>query len=156
MSEDTSSTFGNALAVASEALANPQTPATASSGTTVQAVDCTSGVPPELMAKCIAAHESYFDHYIERLAHRGEVFAWQHVSTIIIFAVVIGLVLAGIWFAWKQFERDKDKPATENTLELTAKGLKITSSVLGVIILTLSLGFFYLYLVYVYPIQEVF
>ena len=41
-------------------------------------------------------------------------------------------------------------------LELSAKGIVVNSSVLGVIILGLSLAFFYLYLVYVYPIQNVF
>jgi hypothetical protein len=40
--------------------------------------------------------------------------------------------------------------------EISAKGLVVNSSVLGVIILTLSIAFFYLYLVYVYPIQNVF
>lgn len=156
MSDDAETTLGSALAAASNAIAGEQNAAATSDPTATRPIDCTSGIPPELLEKCIAAHESYFDHYIERLAHRGDVFAWQHVSTMIIFAVVIGLVVAGIWFAWKQFEQDRDKPPTESTLELTSKGLKITSSVLGLIILTLSLGFFYLYLVYVYPIQEIF
>jgi hypothetical protein len=31
----------------------------------------------------------------------------------------------------------------------------VSSPVLGVIILVISLGFFYLYLVYVYPISEI-
>jgi len=39
-------------------------------------------------------------------------------------------------------------------LELGQTGLKVSSPVLGVIILVISLAFFYLYLVYVYPIGE--
>jgi hypothetical protein len=40
-------------------------------------------------------------------------------------------------------------------LEISAKGIIVNSSVLGVVVLALSLAFFYLYLVYVYPIHEV-
>jgi hypothetical protein len=45
-------------------------------------------------------------------------------------------------------------PVTE--IEATLQGLKISSPVLGVIILALSFFFFYLYLKYVYPIHEIF
>jgi hypothetical protein len=38
-------------------------------------------------------------------------------------------------------------------LELSASGVKITSSIAGVAILAMSLGFFYLYLKEVYPIK---
>jgi hypothetical protein len=41
-------------------------------------------------------------------------------------------------------------------LEVSAKGVVVNSSVMGVIILALSLAFFYLYLVHVYPIKDVF
>jgi hypothetical protein len=52
---------------------------------------------------------------------------------------------------------DKDNSSDLNTqFEANFKGIKVSSPVLGVIILTLSLLFFYLYLVYVYPITEVF
>jgi hypothetical protein len=40
-------------------------------------------------------------------------------------------------------------------LELSANGIKVSSSVLGVIVLLISMAFFYLYARYVYPIQEV-
>jgi len=40
-------------------------------------------------------------------------------------------------------------------LEISAKGIKVSSSVLGVIVLLISMAFFYLYARYVYPIQEV-
>ena len=39
-------------------------------------------------------------------------------------------------------------------LELSSTGVKLTSPVLGVIILVVSMGFFYLYLKTVYPIEE--
>jgi hypothetical protein len=69
------------------------------------------------------------------------------------------LVGAGIVFAALQFRiglkrttADARDIATE--LDLSTKGVKVSSPVLGVIILVISFAFFYLYLVYVYPITE--
>lgn len=42
-----------------------------------------------------------------------------------------------------------------HSLEASLAGVKVTTSVLGVVILALSLGFFYLYLQYIYPIRPV-
>jgi len=98
--------------------------------------------------------KGYYDYRQAGYAHRLRVFRWQHVSTIIIFFVVIGLVVAGVYFAAIQFHRGKSADTTE--VELSVKGVKVRSPVLGVVILTLSLGFFYLYLAYVYPIQNAF
>jgi hypothetical protein len=82
----------------------------------------------------------------------------------IIFTVVIVLVFAGIGFAAMQFyvglkrSRTSDAgPRSDITeLEASLKGIRVSSPVLGVVILTLSLAFFYLYLAYVYPISEIF
>jgi len=41
------------------------------------------------------------------------------------------------------------------TLKISATGLEVHSATLGVIILAFSMGFFYMYLKYVYPIQLV-
>jgi len=44
----------------------------------------------------------------------------------------------------------------DTDLELSTTGVKVSSNILGVVILSLSLAFFYLYLAFVYPIQEIF
>ncbi len=112
---------------------------------------------------CWQAYRASLGYYETGLAHRTRVFSWQHLSTRIIFFIVVGLVLVGIYFAWMQFRRDmvtgrqgSDVTNTAHEIELSASGIKVRSSVLGVIILALSLGFFYLYLVYVFPISEIF
>lgn len=113
---------------------------------------------------CWKAYRSSLDYYTTGLEHRTRVFYWQHLSTRIIFFVVIGLVLVGVYFAWVQFRRDMAsgaggsgaQGAEQHEVELSTSGIKVRSSVLGVIILALSIGFFYLYLVFVYPIQEIF
>jgi hypothetical protein len=96
--------------------------------------------------------QHYYDYYASALDHRRELFRWQLFSSKLIFTIVVLLELAGIFLAGVQFFRDRG--ATDSTIEATLQGVKVSSRVLGVIILTISLVFFYLYLVYVYPIHE--
>lgn len=121
---------------------------------------------------------SYYAYKTEAFQHRQRVFEWQLLSSTVIFVVVIFLVLVGLYFSWLQFKADmakgegkesadqkaddkspqKPAPATPNqpvsTIEASTTGIKVSSPVLGVIILVISLAFFYLYLQYVYPIEE--
>jgi hypothetical protein len=110
------------------------------------------------------------------IQHRQRSFSFQYSSSIVIFIVVIVIVLAGLLFsAWqfnftlrqiKAHEKRASHSATanlqpqsnieeslKNQLELSTTGIKANSSVLGVIILALSIAFFYLYILYVYPIR---
>jgi hypothetical protein len=114
--------------------------------------------------RCWAAFRAGFDYYATGLQRRVQVFGWQYVSTVVIFFLVIALVLLGMYFASVQFrraippwasKRDSDG-ALGGEVELSTAGVRVRSPVLGVIILALSLGFFYVYLVFVYPIREVF
>lgn len=107
----------------------------------------------------------YYRYHETGYQHRRAVFEWQLLSSKIIFVVVIGIVALGGYFSWLQFmagrrEDDGDREKTDakdtSTVELSFKGIKVTSPVLGVVILTISLGFFYLYLVHVYPVLELF
>ncbi len=127
-------------------------------------------VPQQLMddstkAIYLESLHAYYDYRISGFKHRKEVFAWQLFSSMIIFYVVLLLVISGICFSGIQFYKSMKKgneegsgPAEESITEFeaSAKGIKVSSPVLGVIILVISLVFFYLYLVYVYPIQEIF
>lgn len=49
-----------------------------------------------------------------------------------------------------------EQAGLKTDLEASIGNVKVSSPVLGVVILLLSLMFFYVYLVYVYPIQETF
>ena len=112
----------------------------------------------------LEAWNSYYYYMNFGYKHRKNVFHWQLVSSKIIFFVVIGLVSIGVYFAWLQFyhtlKLNKKSGDVEKILatELSAsfKEIKIVSPVLGVIILIISFLFFYLYLRYVYPINELF
>jgi hypothetical protein len=82
-------------------------------------------------------------------------YEWKHRSSIIIFVLVILLVLSGIYFAALQFHYGlgaKAGKAQTTEIDASLKGIKAKSSVLGVVVLAISMAFFYLYLVNVYPI----
>ena len=133
---------------------------------------------PTTRARYLTAMQRYYEYRANGYAYRSRVFEWQLLSSRAIFTVVLVLVGAGIYFAAVQFRvamlaagkearraviaetPAADAPTGDSPLatrlEISAKGVVVNSSVLGVIILALSLAFFYLYLVYVYPIQNVF
>lgn len=106
-----------------------------------------------------ALGEAVYDDHIALLDYNRRVFEWQMTSTIVSFWMVIALVVAGLAFAgvqfWRAMRATAGDPGMTTDLELGTKGLKVSSPVLGVIILTISLGFFYLYLRHVYPIEHV-
>lgn len=123
------------------------------------ALDVVLPTPPDLQqlngraaTLYVGSLDRYYAYYSSALEHRRALFAWQLLSSKITFAVVIFLVLAGVVFAGIQFFRPHE-PET-STVDASLTGIKVSSPVLGVILLTLSLAFFYLYLVYVYPIHE--
>jgi hypothetical protein len=137
---------------------------------------------PETLRAMQRSLKAYYDYRFHGFEHRKAVFAWQLLSSKIIFAIVVLLVAVGIYFSWIQFTAgmrgrhegpagsavakqtapgsgDQASPPPSSTLttfEASASGVKVSSPVLGVILLVISLAFFYLYLVYVYPIEEIF
>lgn len=103
---------------------------------------------------CWKSYREGLKYYERGLPHRTRVIEWQHISTLIIFFVVLFLVGTGIYFAWVQFKAGATS-SENNEIEISLTGVKVSSPVLGVIILVISLAFFYLYLRYVYPISEI-
>jgi hypothetical protein len=139
---------------------------------------------PATKDKYLKAMQRYYQYREDGYAYRSRVFDWQLNSSRMIFGIVVLLVLAGLCFAAIQFyvamvtashargraataakadpkaapppvESAQQASPLATQLEISAKGIIVNSSVLGVVILALSLAFFYLYLVYVYPIHEV-
>lgn len=108
--------------------------------------------------------KNYYDYKNFGYLHRKNVFKWQLFSSKLIFFVVIGLVVSGIYFAGLQFfhaiklsKKVGDLEKSMNTeLAASSNEVKVSSPVLGVIILVLSFLFFFLYLKFVYPIQDTF
>lgn len=106
------------------------------------------------------------------------VYEVQYWTTFVIFFFSMAVVAAGLWFSWLQFRiahqvghliserhpaagldqeapdsKDRPLPSPQEELQITRKGIVVRSSYLGVIILTLSMVFLFLYLKFVYPIS---
>ncbi|MCB0683950.1 MAG: hypothetical protein KDC32_24045 [Saprospiraceae bacterium] len=83
----------------------------------------------------------------------------------VLLLLTVGVVFSGIQFRKGMLEAKRDGEMTDNSsrsmdlkteLEATTSGIKVSSPVLGVIILLISLLFFYLYLIYIYPVGDTF
>lgn len=107
--------------------------------------------------------------------HRINAYSWQLLSSKIIFSVVIIIVLTGLYLSYMQFKlsnvlmrsHGKKKPLMADaleepeaermlrtTLELGKEGFKINSAVIGLLVLMVSIAFFFLYLQYAFSIKE--
>ena len=116
------------------------------------------------------AVRAYYRYRAGGFEHRSQVFAWQLQSSKIVFIAVlllltVGVVFSGIQFRKGMLEAKRDGEMTDNSsrsmdlkteLEATTSGIKVSSPVLGVIILLISLLFFYLYLIYIDPVGDTF
>ena len=147
-----------------------------SSGVVTSATALTDGVDParpdsppalvqdaDTLEKYHQALRAYYDYRATGLEHRKAVFEWQLFSAKLIFCIVLIVVGTGIVLAIMQFRAElklvqdgKSATLSKSELEASSSGIKVSSSIVGIIILTLSLAFFYLYLVYVYPIEDIF
>lgn len=120
-------------------------------------LNCSNISDNVLMKNCRTAQIARYEYYVFGLNNRRNVLQWQNISSYVIFVIVLTLVTVGVYFAWKQFSISLEEKGSESisTVEIGATGLKVSSPVLGVVILVISLGFFYLYLVHVYPVIEI-
>ena len=91
--------------------------------------------------------------------HRLESFEWHYWTSVLIFIVVIVLMLSGLYFSYLQFVAseygEKEGSDHRTQFKISKDGIEINSSVIGMLILFLSLGFFYLYLKEVYPLHTI-
>jgi hypothetical protein len=113
---------------------------------------------------------SYTNQYVFNVEHEKRSFKLQFYSSILIFILVVVIVSLGLILSYKQFmlneyiikqsiEQNKetiDKGTdTSASLEVGKDGVKINTAVIGLIILVISLVFFFLYLKFVYHIEFV-
>lgn len=82
---------------------------------------------------------------------RAAAFAWHHMTTVLIFWLVIVVVLAGLALAARQFFKGTNGDVS--TFKIGVSGIEASSSGVGLLMFLISIAFFYLYLIYVYPIN---
>lgn len=112
--------------------------------------------------------KAQYDFDKKALLHASDVFEWQLFSAKFIFSIVILIVGLGLFFSGYHFyhhvqiltgkiKLNKSKSGSANSdtsIEAGPGGIKLNSSLIGVVILTLSLAFFFLYLQYVFPVNQ--
>ncbi|WP_394970357.1 hypothetical protein [uncultured Croceitalea sp.] len=127
------------------------------------------------ISKELYFEKQYSNYFTDNLNHRRRTFNWQLLSGKLIFVAVIIIVLCGLVFSGIQFYQsikqvnsilkivdsenlqklDTVTKADKTEIELSlTNGIKINSSIIGLIILSLSIAFFYLYIAHVYPINQ--
>ena len=128
----------------------------------------TDWIGKEAQVACREAWQGFFQYARDGYIHRKGVFQKQYWLSYGIFFVAVALVFLGIYFAWIQFNlsmQSRLKPDAsggaalddlKTELSLSKSEIKVNSPVLGVIILIISLAFFYMYLVFVFPVHDTF
>lgn len=121
-----------------------------------QVLNYSSGVEGVYSEKTIEYFKAKLEFDVNQLNHREKVLVWQHKSSVVLFFIVIGIILMGLMLAYVQFKNTKDFiDHGQSTIKISKDGIEISSSIVGLLILFFSLGFFYLYLTEVYPIKEI-
>jgi hypothetical protein len=116
------------------------------------------GLDPQTNARYQESLRASYDFQIYSYTQAKKTFDWQYWSSKVIFWVVLVLVGAGLVFSALQFYlgfKLGSRQGVATTFKASLQGVEVSSSVLGLIVLTISIVFFYLYLKYVYPITNV-
>lgn len=115
--------------------------------------------------------KQYYDSLAQDLELRRQAFEWHAFSTKALFWCVIAITAMGLVLSWREFgkyyePRRQRKPEAaaaaepgaeappQSVFKVGAQGLEVTSSLIGFLVLSVSLAFFYLYVVNVYPLYE--
>ncbi|WP_341225578.1 hypothetical protein [uncultured Arcticibacterium sp.] len=101
--------------------------------------------------------KAYYNHLKWRFEYPKKVFSQQITTGIVISLVVLILIISGLAFSFWQLHYaltvgDFSSLTTEASIETAGKA-SINSSIIGAVVLVISLAFFYLYLKNVFQIQ---
>ncbi|MEC9431735.1 MAG: hypothetical protein VYD87_02410 [Pseudomonadota bacterium] len=97
-------------------------------------------------------------------SHQASVYAWQLLASYVTLGIVVVVTLGGLGLAVFEIlgavrmaeaaaARGAAADRAQSSLTLSPNQMQITSAVTGVVVLALSLGFLFLFLDRVYPIQ---
>ena len=108
-----------------------------------------------LQAKYVQALTAQYDEQIALLRATAELYRWQNFASTVMMWTAVAVVLSGLLFAGYQlYYSVRLDRRTDGTLELSAQRLKLTSSVVGVVILAMSIAFVLIFVGKVYTITS--
>jgi hypothetical protein len=110
---------------------------------------------PDLRAAYVEAKKKEYEYITKVMELNVEAFNAQRWSAYAILFLVVVVVISGISFSGFQLWKSISVAGvqTNNELELSASKVRITSSVVGIVVLTISLAFLYIYTMQVYQIR---
>jgi hypothetical protein len=116
-----------------------------------QSTPAASPLPSGLLDEYYRAYyQAAAKHDVAQFEQDTAVYNWQHHTSIATTILVFFVVGVGLVLSIQQFRRGSPG---ETSLEITRDGLKVKSPVIGLIVLIVSLVFFYLFLKVVYTIN---
>lgn len=120
-----------------------------------------AAVIEKYIAERNAVDQKYYKAYYDYLAKINEVqinkFVWQDRASEVTLWLVVIVVVSGLAMSafqlWIAFHRPDH--STDTTIDLSAQNFRVTSSVVGIVVLIISIGFLFLFLREVYDIKMV-
>ncbi len=116
---------------------------------------------PSASAELSMAYEraqiEQYEHAIKLMNHTSDVFAWQSTAANVVLGLVVVMVLAGLSFSALQLHKamQMNVPQSTTELEISASKIRVTSSVIGIVVLCLSFAFLYVFLHEVFTIKPI-
>lgn len=102
-------------------------------------------------------HKKYYSYLSKKADINLAQFEWQQRASEFLLWLVVSVVLSGILFSgyqlWKAAQIKKF--SGDSSIEISIQKVKLTSSIVGLLVLTISIIFLYLFLVEVYRIKIV-
>ena len=110
------------------------------------------------MENQIRVEEAKVNYKIFALNHAKCLYKFQFIMTIVIFILVLAIVAFGMYLSYLQFSKDyiKDnEKSTATNLKIGLTQLEISSNIIGLVILVISLAFFFIFVTKIYEITDI-
>lgn len=107
------------------------------------------------------AEVDYYKNYYAYRTRKSEMnisqFEWQQYASEYLLWLVVIVVVSGIVFSGYQLWKASsiEDLGKESSIELSVQKIKVTSSVVGVVVLAISIIFLYLFLIEVYRVEVI-
>jgi hypothetical protein len=98
-----------------------------------------------------------YDHSIAMMKYTQSLYEWELFASTVSLWLIVAIVASGVGFSGLQLWQAvvKGAPQAENQLEIAATKFRLTSSVVGIVVLGMSFFFFYLFVKEIYAIKPI-
>jgi hypothetical protein len=113
-----------------------------------------ASVDPDLLKAYSQAKKREYAYYTELMDANVQTFYAQEIASYVVLILVFLVVVSGVLFSGFQLWKSVSTGVQSNSdFELSAAKVRVTSSVVGIVVLTISLVFLFIYTQEVYQIK---